>query len=552
VEDQVKCFADVVQSGMATLGFMEIATVLQVIQNRSGYDTLLLFVANRIVQGGMDLVKEAQTCTPETVTMLVKALSPSGQRDKLLLRQLSNLLQLIPPERFTLGSLAVVMDSFLETNFKDPSLTRFTGAVLQQLQLAEASADDVAAMVAALSKAPVQDEVSFRRLSRAVQSMPDAAFTPSTTAVILEAFATAKLREVALFRKLSGVLLQHDATLFTSADISRIVTAAAAFGSDAKAAALMRHMDTALLACAKTQVSPQHIGIIAASYAEVGGPSNPQVLEWLSGAAMALEPWVLDPRDMALIVKAFSILHEWDTALFARMSTILQQVDVSKFDLRSVATIVQAYVHEEVRCVPSLRALAATLPCVLHNKTMDVCGVCGPRVRTWADETLMVQVRDKVLLSKLATVLQQMDSSIFSSPEAVQEVSVILNAYAGSKMNDVALVLSQTLTNHLKPYIGGVTAQVTLPHSLAFRAWQQHSTTLALSKPTVHKCWGSNIIPLTSFRTAGDAQHHPPWRAVYASPRSLRGRRARGPRKIAPRGRAQLQRHWHDGGFAHA
>ena len=39
----------------------------------------------------------------------------------------------------------------------------------------------------------------------------------------------------------------------------------------------------------------------------------------------------------------------------------------------------------------------------------------------------MVHVRDKVLLSKLATVLQQMDSSIFSSPEAVQEVSVILN-----------------------------------------------------------------------------------------------------------------------------
>jgi len=69
---------------------------------------------------------------------------------------------------------------------------------------------------------------------------------------------------------------------------------------------------------------------------------------------------------------------------------------------------------------------------------------------------VMVQVRDKVLLSKLATVLQQMDSSIFSSPEAVQEVSVILNAYAGSKMNDVALVLSQTLTN-----------QVTLTHSLS-------------------------------------------------------------------------------------
>ena len=45
LEDQVKSFADVVQSGMATLGCTDIATVLEVIQNRSGYDTLLLFVS---------------------------------------------------------------------------------------------------------------------------------------------------------------------------------------------------------------------------------------------------------------------------------------------------------------------------------------------------------------------------------------------------------------------------------------------------------------------------------------------------------------------------
>ena len=69
---------------------------------------------------------------------------------------------------------------------------------------------------------------------------------------------------------------------------------------------------------------------------------------------------------------------------------------------------------------------------------------------------------DKALLGKLATVLQQMESSIFSSSEAVQEVSVILNAYANAQMNDLALVLSQTRTNHLKPYIGGVTAEAML------------------------------------------------------------------------------------------
>lgn len=39
---------------------------------------------------------------------------------------------------------------------------------------------------------------------------------------------------------------------------------------------------------------------------------------------------------------------------------------------------------------------------------------------------------------------------------------MILNAYAKSQMKEVALMLSQTLTNHLKPHIGGVTAQAML------------------------------------------------------------------------------------------
>ncbi len=119
-----------------------------------------------------------------------------------------------------------------------------------------------------------------------------------------------------------------------------------------------------------------------------------------------------------------------------------------------------------------------------------LAGFVARECRLGLTRRVMVQVRDKVLLSKLATVLQQMDSSVFSSPEAVQEVSVILNAYAGSKMNDVALVLSQTLTNHLKPYIGGVTAQVTLTLS-RLRALHQHLTTRAQIKPTVQKWWGS-------------------------------------------------------------
>jgi len=213
-------------------------------------------------------------------------------------------------------------------------------------------------------------------------------------------------------------VLQHEPASFSPDDMMRVLRAASAFGSDPIAKALMRHMDTALLATPKNDLSPHHIGAIALSYAEVGGPSDAEVMRKLAAAAMMLEPWVLEVDAMANIVKAYSTIEDWDAALFARMSTVLQQVDPAGFHLASIATIAQAYSHEEVR--------------------------------------------DKALLGKLSTVLQQMDSIVFSSSEAVQEVSMILNAYAKSQMKEVALMLSQTLTNHLKPHIGGVTAQAML------------------------------------------------------------------------------------------
>ena len=308
LEEQIKSFADVVQSGMSSLGCTDIASVLEVIQNRSGYDTLLLFVANRIVQGGMDLVNEARTCSPRTVTVLVRCMASSGQRDMQVYRQLSNLVQLIPPERFTLGSLAQVMQGFLEVKVKDAGLLRFAGAVLQQLDLSHAVAEDIAAMLSALCEVQMQDLVAFRRLSRAVIALPDSAFLPQPTSIILDAFARAKIRDVALFRKLSVVALQHEPASFSPDDMMRILRAASAFGSDPTAKALMKHMDTALLATPKNEMSPRHIGAIALSYAEVGGPSDGEVMRKLAAAAMTLEPWVLDVDAMAKIVKVRCLL----------------------------------------------------------------------------------------------------------------------------------------------------------------------------------------------------------------------------------------------------
>jgi hypothetical protein len=87
--------------------------------------------------------------------------------------------------------------------------------------------------------------------------------------IILDAFARAKFRDVALFRKLSSVAIQHHAASFTADDVTRLVTASASLGADPLAKALMMHMDTALLELSKHDLSPQHIGLIAVSYAEV-------------------------------------------------------------------------------------------------------------------------------------------------------------------------------------------------------------------------------------------------------------------------------------------
>jgi hypothetical protein len=50
-------------------------------------------------------------------------------------------------------------------------------------------------------------------------------------------------------------------------------------------------------------------------------------------------------------------------------------------------------------------------------------------------------------------------AQVVTGAEAVQDVSVILNAYAKADMRDTALALSHTLTNYLKPHVGGLTAQ---------------------------------------------------------------------------------------------
>ena len=65
------------------------------------------------------------------------------------------------------------------------------------------------------------------------------------------------------------------------------------------------------------------------------------------------------------LAQAFSTIHEWDAALFARMSTVLQQVDPASFGLGSIAAIAQAYSHQEV--CPDPRLLVLVLTCIVCN-----------------------------------------------------------------------------------------------------------------------------------------------------------------------------------------
>jgi len=412
VEEVMRTLADVVQSGIATVGPQQMAAALSVVADRPGFDSLLLFAANRVLQGGPKFLEDSARCPPASLAALIRVFVKAGQRDPLLYRQLATACHRVPAERWSVDDMAEVLGWLRLANVRDPVLLRHFSSVLQQLPVRALSPAGIARMAGALVDVGVHDEAVFRRLSLAVLQLPGPDFSGPSVASILHSFVRAGLRDPAMLQRLSQLAQGLEPGSLSAEDVTRVMGALTQAGRKDKA--LLRHMGAAILAHGGEAYSPRQMGVVARALTEAGVQHQP-VLTHLAAAMLRMEPWAFDVEAVALIVDAYARSNALDTALFGRLSTVLQQQDNAHFSLRKIGTIVKAYAHPEVE--------------------------------------------DGALLEKLAAVLQQMDSAVFATQDAVQDVSVILNAYAHSNCRQLALDLSATLTNHLRPHVGVLTAQ---------------------------------------------------------------------------------------------
>jgi len=411
LEEQIRSYADVVQSGVSSLRGAQLADALAAVKGRSGFENLIKFAASRLLHSDLRIVQEAQDMQPSHVARLVEAFS-GGQRDPTLYRKLAGICMQMPPSAFTVDDIAHILEGFDVAGVRDKGLLRHMAAILQSLPSKTYTARGIGSLASSLATGGALDDAAFRSLSFAAQQLTPEEYSADTLSVIMVAFASAEMRDPKLFRHIATVIDSLEMGALDAEIIARISRSASKLGI--RDEAVYGKLGEAVLSLKCSAYSPDTVGRIAGAFSE-STVHKDRVFKYLALVIKKMDAWTFEMEHIASLVEAYSRAHMLDTALFARLSTILQQMDPVMFSLSSIATVANAYTNPKVL--------------------------------------------DKALLGRLASVLQQMDAKVVTGPEAVQDVSVILNAYAQADMRETALALSHTLTNHLRPHVGGLTAQ---------------------------------------------------------------------------------------------
>jgi len=412
LEEQIRAFADVAQSGVSNLRGKQLAEVLRAVQGRTGYENLVKFVASRFLHSDLGIQEEAKSMSPADVASLVEGFAAS-QRDATLYRKLSSVCMQMPAELFSVDDIAHILEGFDKSGFRDKALLRHMASILQSGSAHTFTAHGIGSLASSLASGNTLDDAAFRALSAAAQKLTVDDYTPESLGVMMAAFSCSDLRDPPLFRHLTEVVRQLDASGFDGETVARIAWAASKSGKSAEPA-LWEKLGEVVVSLRCSAYTPDSAARIVLAFAE-GAPDNERVFKYLSLVVKKMDAWTFEIDTVAALADSYSRAGHMDESLFARLSTVMQQIDAVSFSLSSIATVANAY--------------------------------SDPRVL------------DKALLGRLAMILQQMDGKVVSGPEAVQDVSVILNAYAKADMRETALNLSHILTNHLKPHVGGLTAQ---------------------------------------------------------------------------------------------
>lgn len=323
LEEQIRSFADVVQSGVSSLGVQQLAQVLRAVQGRQGYDNLVKFAANRLLQGDISVAAEARSLVPSDVAMMVEAFGASSQRDVALYRKLAGICMQMPPSGFSVDDIAHILEGFEKGGVRDKSLMRHMASILQSGPPKTFTARGIGSLASSLVSGGALED-AFRALSAAAQKLPNEDFTPESLGVIWTAFAMAEIRDPPLYRYLSQVARKMDGALFDAETVARISRAAAKCGMPAGEGLFAKLAEVAIsLRC--SAYTPETAARIVAAFAD-GAPQSDRLFKYLALVIKKMDGWTFDIDTVAMIVAAYKRSSHMDTSLFARLSTILQQV----------------------------------------------------------------------------------------------------------------------------------------------------------------------------------------------------------------------------------
>jgi hypothetical protein len=268
LEEQIRAFADVVQSGVSSLNGQQLAEAVGAVRGRVGYDNLLKFVASRVLQADLSIKNEAQSLQPSHIATLVEALA-LVQRDPSVYRKLAGICMQMQPSLFCIEDITMILEGFDQAGVRDKALLRHMANILHSLPVTSYTATSVGSLASTLTAGGAMDDAVYRTLSHATQQLPATVFTPDTLGVVMSAFASVDKRDSRLFRHLSDVAQALNMSEYTAENIARIASAAARAGVSGDNV-MFDMLGEAVLALRCSAYTPDTVSRIARAYTECG------------------------------------------------------------------------------------------------------------------------------------------------------------------------------------------------------------------------------------------------------------------------------------------
>jgi len=294
------------------------------VEGRTGFDNLIKYVANRLVQSDIGVDAESKSMTPADVAKLIEAFSTSSQRDVALYRKLGGICMKMKPADFTVDDIALILEGFERAGLRDKSLIRHMGAIIQSGLAKDCTPRGIGSLASSLVAGGASEGAALRTLSALAQRIPASEYTAESLGIIWTAFAAAEIRDPPLYRFISSCIEAMDDSLFDANMVARIARAAAKSGMPANDPIYEKLVSAAAsLRC--SAYTPDTASRIVSAFAD-GSPQSDKLFKYFALVLKKMDAWTFDIDSVAMVVGAYKRAGQFDASLFARLSTVLQQV----------------------------------------------------------------------------------------------------------------------------------------------------------------------------------------------------------------------------------